>query len=66
MSFMKLYLLAQQFKRDQSAMGTLEVMLIIAVVIILFIIFREFIVELIQKLINNAQSDIDKYSRYEE
>lgn len=66
MSFMRLYLLAQQFKRDQSAMGTLEVMLIIAVVIILFIIFREFIVELIQKLINNAQSDIDKYSRYEE
>lgn len=63
---MRLYLLAQQFKRDQSAMGTLEVMLIIAVVIILFIIFREFIVELIQKLINNAQSDIDKYSRYEE
>lgn len=53
-----------QFKRDESAIGTLEVMLIIAVVIILFIIFREFIVNLIEKLINNATSDIDKYSKY--
>jgi len=60
---MKLYLFMQKFKRDQSAIGTLEVMLIIAVIIILFIIFREFIVGLIEKLINNAESDIDKYSR---
>lgn len=53
----------KRFTTNQSGIGTLEVMLIIAVVIILFIIFREFIVEMVNNLIGNAEKDIEKYSR---
>lgn len=60
---MKGMLLMQRFRRDQSAIGTLEVMLIIAVVIILFIIFRKFIVEVITDLVGRAETDIEQYSR---
>lgn len=60
---MKLKQSIKKFHQNQSAIGTLEVMLIIAVVIILFIIFREFIVDVVDNLVNNAEEDIEKYAR---
>ena len=53
------------FWKKEDGIGTLEVMLIIAVIVIIFVIFREFIVDMINKLVGKAEQNIDAYTNLE-
>ncbi|MFC4811059.1 Flp1 family type IVb pilin [Paenibacillus sp. GCM10023250] len=44
----------RRFWKNEDGLGTLEVVLIIAVVIILALIFKDWIIGLLQKLMDNA------------
>lgn len=52
----KLRGLAEKLKKDCSAMGTVEVIIIIAVLVSLALIFRNFIMELADKIFGKIQS----------
>ncbi|GIP17153.1 hypothetical protein J40TS1_27950 [Paenibacillus montaniterrae] len=47
------------FWRNEQGIGTLEVVLIIAVVVLIFIIFKDFIMEQVNKLVNKSKTGID-------
>lgn len=47
------------FWRNEQGIGTLEVVLIIAVVVIIFIVFKDFIVGYVNKLVNQSQGKLD-------
>lgn len=51
---------ARSFWRSESGLGTLEVILIIAVVIIIALLFKDWIIELIEKLMGKADDEADK------
>jgi hypothetical protein len=44
----------QKFWREEEGLGTLEIVLIIAVVIILALLFKDWIINLLQKLMGDA------------
>ncbi|WP_308635961.1 Flp1 family type IVb pilin [Paenibacillus silvisoli] len=44
----------RSFWKDEEGLGTLEVVLIIAVVIILALLFKDWIIQLLQKLMGDA------------
>lgn len=49
----------QTFWRNEQAIGTLEIVLIIAVVVLIFIIFKDFIMEQVSKLVSKSKNNID-------
>ncbi|MFX3635126.1 MAG: Flp1 family type IVb pilin [Candidatus Pristimantibacillus sp.] len=50
----------QKFWRSESGLGTLEIILIIAVVIIIALLFKDWIIELIERLMGKADDQADK------
>ncbi|GKU76008.1 Flp1 family type IVb pilin [Paenibacillus sp. L3-i20] len=48
------------FWRDEKGLGTLEVILIIAVVIIIALLFKDWIIALVEDLLNKADKEADK------
>lgn len=48
----------KQFMEDEEGLGTLEILLIVAVLVAIAIIFRKWIVSWFQKLIGDANSDL--------
>lgn len=50
----------QTFWRNEQAIGTLEIVLIIAVVVLIFIIFKDFIMEQVSKLVGRSKNNIDE------
>lgn len=48
------------FWRNEDGMGTLEVILIVAVVIIIALLFKDWIVALVEKLLNKADNEADR------
>ncbi|MFC4968383.1 Flp1 family type IVb pilin [Paenibacillus sp. GCM10023248] len=46
------------FWKDEEGLGTLEILLIVAVLVAVAIIFRKWIVSWFQKLIGDANSDL--------
>lgn len=48
------------FWQEEKGIGTLEVILIVAVVIIIALMFKEWIVDLVQKLLGKADKQADK------
>lgn len=48
----------KQFWEDEEGLGTLEILLIVAVLVAIAIIFRKWIVSWFQKLIGDANSDL--------
>ncbi len=52
----------QQFWRDEEGMSTLEILLIIAVIVIIAIAFRKWIIAWVNGLFKNVDSDISSQS----
>lgn len=48
----------KSFWREEDGLGTLEILLIVAVLVAIAIIFRKWIVSWFQKLIGDANSDL--------
>ncbi|MCR8657855.1 Flp1 family type IVb pilin [Paenibacillus endoradicis] len=48
------------FWRNEDGIGTLEVLLIIAVIVVIFLLFKGFIMEYVGKLISNSGSKMDE------
>jgi hypothetical protein len=48
----------KKFWKDEEGLGTLEILLIVAVLVAIAIIFRKWIVGWFQKLINGANTDL--------
>lgn len=57
---MKLREWLRGFLKDEEAMGTIEVILIIAVIIIIALLFKKWIIALIQKLMGKADQEANK------
>jgi len=51
---------ARSFWRSESGLGTLEIILIIAVVIIIALLFKDWIIALIERLMGNADAKADE------
>ncbi|MNN80948.1 hypothetical protein D3C81_1977180 [compost metagenome] len=47
--------------RDERGLGMLEMILIIAVIVIIAIIFRDKLSEIVESLLNKADSKTDKF-----
>lgn len=47
------------FWRNEQGIGTLEIVLIIAVVVIIFLLFKNFIIEYVTKFVNRSKAEID-------
>ncbi len=50
----------QAFWEEEEGLGTLEIILIIAVVIIIALLFKDWIIELIERLMGKADDEADK------
>lgn len=50
----------RSFWRSESGLGTLEIILIIAVVIIIALLFKDWIIELIERLMGKADDQADQ------
>ncbi|MFD0588588.1 Flp1 family type IVb pilin [Paenibacillus sp. GCM10027627] len=48
------------FWNDEQGMGTLEVILIVAVVIIIALLFKDWIIALVEELLGKADKEADK------
>ncbi|MGO4345493.1 Flp1 family type IVb pilin [Paenibacillus sp. MCAF9] len=48
------------FWKEEEGLGTLEIILIIAVVIIIALLFKDWIIELIERLMGKADDEADK------
>lgn len=48
----------RSFWNDEEGMGTLEVILIIAVVVMIALVFRKYIVSWVEDLLGNADKDV--------
>ncbi|MFC6331772.1 Flp1 family type IVb pilin [Paenibacillus septentrionalis] len=46
------------FWRNEQGIGTLEIVLIIAVVVIIFLLFKDFIVEFVEKLVSGSENEL--------
>lgn len=51
---------AAKFWREEQGIGTLEIVLIIAVVVIIFIAFKDFIIKMVEDFIAKSKNKIDK------
>ncbi|GGG04847.1 Flp1 family type IVb pilin [Paenibacillus abyssi] len=50
----------KRFWRSEEGLGTLEIILIISVVIIIALLFKDWIIELIEDLMGKADGEADK------
>lgn len=50
----------RSFWKQEEGLGTLEIILIIAVVIIIALLFKDWIIELIERLMGKADDEADK------
>lgn len=50
----------KSFWRSEEGLGTLEIILIIAVVIIIALLFKDWIIELIERLMGKADDQADQ------
>jgi hypothetical protein len=50
----------RSFWKEEAGLGTLEIILIIAVVIIIALLFKDWIVELVERLMGKADDEADK------
>lgn len=50
----------KSFWRNEQGLGTLEIILIIAVVIIIALLFKDWIIELIENLMGKADDEANK------
>lgn len=50
----------RSFWAEEEGLGTLEIILIIAVVIIIALLFKDWIIELIERLMGKADDEADK------
>lgn len=50
---------AKAFWKNEDGIGTLEVLLIIAVIVAIFLLFRTFIMEQVEKLMSRAGGKIE-------
>ncbi|GGG76572.1 Flp1 family type IVb pilin [Paenibacillus radicis (ex Gao et al. 2016)] len=50
----------RSFWRSESGLGTLEIILIIAVVIIIALLFKDWIIDLIENLMGKADEQADQ------
>lgn len=48
------------FWRNEQGIGTLEIVLIIAVVVIIFLLFKEFIINFVKRFISGSESQLNK------
>ncbi|CAM3524184.1 Flp1 family type IVb pilin [Marinicrinis lubricantis] len=46
--------------KDEDGLGTLEILLILAVLVAIAIVFRKWIIEWVNELFGNAQDEMDK------
>ncbi|MOA03966.1 hypothetical protein D3C78_1234980 [compost metagenome] len=56
----KLGLALKSFWNEEEGLGTLEIILIIAVVIIIALLFKDWIIGLIESLMEKADDEADK------
>ncbi|GIQ68254.1 hypothetical protein DUZ99_04400 [Xylanibacillus composti] len=56
----KLYAGWMRFWKEEDGLGTLEILLIIAVLVAIAIVFRKWIIEWVNTLFTNTQSEMDK------
>jgi len=52
---MKMNQMAKQFWKEEDGIGTLEIVLIIAVIVVIAIIFKDWIILLVKKILNTAE-----------
>ncbi|NIK76301.1 hypothetical protein FHS15_001408 [Paenibacillus castaneae] len=50
----------RSFWKQEEGLGTLEIILIIAVVIIIALLFKDWIIDLIERLMGKADDEADK------
>lgn len=50
----------RRFWTEEDGLGTLEILLIIAVLVAIAIVFRKWIIEWVNALFTNTQSELDK------
>ena len=50
----------QSFWKEEKGLGTLEVILIIAVVIIIALLFKDWIIDLVERLMGKADDQADQ------
>ncbi len=50
----------KRFWKEEDGLGTLEILLIIAVLVAIAIVFRKWIIEWVNSLFENTQSEMDK------
>ncbi|MEQ7052203.1 Flp1 family type IVb pilin [Paenibacillaceae sp. P-4] len=53
----------KRFWKNEEGIGTLEIILIIAVIVIIAVIFKGYIVEWVQKLLGNADKTIKDFDK---
>lgn len=51
----------KKFWDNEDGIGTLEILLIIAVIIIIFFAFKDFIVEYVNKLVSKGKNELDPF-----
>ena len=56
---MKISKLAKNFMKEEKALGTIEVILIIAVIILIALLFKDWIIELLERLMSKADDKAD-------
>jgi len=56
---MKIGKFAKGFLQEEEAMGTIEVILIIAVIILIALLFKDWIIELLERLMSKADDKAD-------
>lgn len=54
---------AKAFWKNEDGIGTLEVLLIIAVIVAIFLLFRTFIMEQVEKLMSRAGGKIEEATK---
>lgn len=50
----------RSFWKEEEGLGTLEIILIIAVVIIIALLFKDWVIELVERLMGKADDEAEK------
>jgi len=56
---MKMSKWAKDFMKEEEALGTIEVILIIAVIILIALLFKDWIIDLLERLMSKADDKAD-------
>lgn len=52
----------RQFWRDESGMGTLEILLILAVIVLVAVVFRKWIINWVNGLLESTQDQMKEFN----